>query len=77
MGTDPCTITVFSPDRKERRVRISAAEMVVYAEGVLKTCAETGTGTGGANTFRGSWRVAVTRNPIEMGSWDLGGWGEG
>lgn len=62
-GLDPCTITLSSPDRKDRRVSISLADVVVFTTEVLRTCRETG--TGGADTFRGTWRVAVTRFPLD------------
>ena len=67
-GVDPCTITLSSPDRKDRRVSISVADMVVFATDVLRTCRETG--TGGANTFRGTWRVVITRVPLEAAALD-------
>lgn len=51
---------------------VSVAEVVVYASEVLGACGEgeageagAGTGTGGANTFRGRWRVAVSRFPLD------------
>lgn len=61
-GIEPCTIAISSPDRKDHRVRISLADVVVYATQVLQTCTEED--TGGAYTFQGSWRVVVTRDPI-------------
>lgn len=62
-GIEPCIITLSSPVRQDRRVRISLADVVVYASEVLRTCQETS--TGGANTFQGTWRVVVTRYPLE------------
>ena len=73
-GVEPCTITLLSPERTDRRVSVSVAEVIVYASEVLGACADgeageggqgTGTGTGGANTFRGRWRVAVSRFPLD------------
>lgn len=61
-GIEPCTIAISSPDRKDRRVRLSLADVVLYATQVLETCREMG--TGGANVFQGNWRVVVTRDPI-------------
>lgn len=63
MGIEPCVIMVSSPDRRhDRRVRISLAEMVTFATEVLINCLENE--TGGANVFRGDWRVVVTKYPI-------------
>ena len=60
---DPCVITVSSPDRRhDHTVRISIAELVVFATEVLETCKENE--TGGANVFRGNWRVVVTKYPV-------------
>ena len=65
-GSEPCFIKIFSPDRDDRFQRIvtSKADIVGYATEVLQTCTETG--TGGANTFHGSWRVEVSRERLKM-----------
>ncbi|CAF9941437.1 MAG: hypothetical protein ALECFALPRED_009141 [Alectoria fallacina] len=82
-GAEPCTITLLSPERTDRRVSVSVADVVVYATEVLGACCGeagpgagtgTGTGTGGANTFRGRWRVAVSRFPLDGQG---GGWKDG
>jgi len=61
----PCTITMSSeaPHDRDRMVRISKAAIIVFATEVLETCQETS--TGGANTFQGAWKVAVTKYPLE------------
>ena len=63
-GYDPCVIKVENPDREERRhpVSISMAQMIMYATEVLETCQFPG--TGGSNTFDGSWRLVVTRKRL-------------
>ncbi len=58
-GSNPCTIALSSPDRKDSHVRMSMAAIVMYATEVLQTCRETS--TGGANVFDGNWRVAITK----------------
>lgn len=63
---EPCTVALSSPERRDLRVRISLAEVVVFAMEVLQTCSENG--VGGANTFQGEWRVVVTRNPLASAS---------
>ena len=65
-GSDPCFIKIFSPDRDDRYQRIvtSLADIMLYTTEILQTCTETG--TGGANTFHGSWRVEVSRNKLKM-----------
>lgn len=60
VGTDPCAIMVSSPNRGDRQIILSWATVVVLATEVLQGC-----DTGGAYTFRGTWRVAVTRLPID------------
>lgn len=61
----PCTITLSSaaPEDHFRMVRVSIAEVMMYATEVLQSCRETR--TGGANTFEGSWKVEVTKYPLE------------
>ena len=60
---EPCVIVVASPTRGDRRVKISMMDIIIYTTEVLNTCRETS--TGGAYTFQGTWRVQVTRNPVE------------
>lgn len=62
-GGEPCVVTLSSPDRKDRVVSISKADVVLYATEVLESCE-----TGGASTFERGWRVAVTRFPVFDGA---------
>lgn len=57
----PCTITLSSPLRDDRRrmIGISIADIIQYAIEVLESCQ-----TGGANTFDGAWRVEVSKDPL-------------
>lgn len=64
INQNPCTLSLSSPDRKlEHNVRVAMADMVIYATEILEECTEIG--TGGAYVFRGSWRVVVTRDPVD------------
>ncbi|KAL9026045.1 MAG: hypothetical protein Q9196_005234 [Gyalolechia fulgens] len=64
---DACIITIASPDRKDRNVMLSMADLVAYSGEVLREC-----GTGGANTFEGQWSVIVTKDFVTEG-WRSGG----
>ncbi|KAL6722036.1 hypothetical protein ACLMJK_001141 [Lecanora helva] len=57
---EPCTIEIKSPNREDRKVSISIADIILLATEVLETCKKTS--TGGAYTFEGAWQVAVTRD---------------
>ena len=59
---EPCVITVSSPTRGDRRVKMSVASLVLYATDILQTCRELS--NGGAYTFQGTWQVIVTRGPV-------------
>lgn len=61
----PCTITLSSaaPDDHRRMIRVSIADVMTYATEVLQSCQESR--TGGANTFEGSWKVEVTKYPLD------------
>ncbi|KAL8829068.1 MAG: hypothetical protein Q9191_002230 [Dirinaria sp. TL-2023a] len=61
LDSEPCVITISSPNRADRRIRISMAALVWYASEVLRTCQELS--NGGAYTFQGTWQVIVTRDP--------------
>jgi hypothetical protein len=63
-GHDPCVIMLSSPSRKDRRVKITAAHMLLYATEILQTCQESS--TGGAYTFVGTWQLVVTRDRIKI-----------
>lgn len=63
-GHDPCVIMLSSPSRQDRRVKITMAQMLLYATEVLQTCQESS--TGGAYTFMGSWQLVVTRERIDI-----------
>lgn len=63
-GHDPCVIMLSSPSRKDRRVKITAAHMLLYAMEILQTCQESS--TGGAYTFVGNWQLVVTREKIKI-----------
>lgn len=56
---DPCQITISSPVKADKNVKISYAQTVGLAGEVLKSCE-----TGGANTFEGEWRIVVTKDPV-------------
>ncbi len=49
-------------------IRVSIADVYMYASEVLRTCREGG--TGGANTFQGGWKVEVTKFPVERAVFD-------
>jgi len=66
---DPCVIMLSSPSRKDHRVKISAAHMIMYATEILQTCQESS--TGGAYTFVGTWQLVVTRERIVLGAGNL------
>ena len=61
---DPCVIMVSSPTRGDHRVRLSMADIVLYAIEVLRACEQIS--TGGAYTFQGTWQVVVTRDPVQI-----------
>ncbi len=63
-GHDPCVIMLSSPSREDRRVKITAAHMLLYATEILRTCQESS--TGGAYTFVGTWQLVVTRDRIKI-----------
>ena len=63
-NNEPCIIMVASPTRGDRRVEISMAGLVTQAIEVLRTCTEMS--TCGAYTFRGTWQVVVTREPVKI-----------
>lgn len=64
---EPCFIKIENPIREQRRERVSLsmADILMYATEVLRTCQEPG--TGGSNTFKGAWRVVVTKHPVRFG----------
>ena len=62
-----CTISVSSSSRGDRRVKITTADLIVWATEVLQTCQDPS--TDGAYTFQGTWQVEVTRDPIRDTLW--------
>ncbi|KAI4169979.1 MAG: hypothetical protein LQ343_005289 [Gyalolechia ehrenbergii] len=64
---DTCIVRVASPDRQDRKVMLSFADIVRYSSDVLRECE-----MGGANTFEGKWSVIVTKNYM-TGGWRSGG----
>ncbi|KAL9005079.1 MAG: hypothetical protein Q9188_002126 [Gyalolechia gomerana] len=64
---DACIVRVASPDRQDRNVILSFADIVQYSSDVLRECE-----TGGANTFEGEWSVIVTKDYMKE-DWRSGG----
>ncbi|KAL9022501.1 MAG: hypothetical protein Q9185_000408 [Variospora sp. 1 TL-2023] len=66
----PCLITLTSPARGDTTLAVSFAEIVRRASVVVRECE-----MGGADVFRGEWRVAVSKGPVRMrgreGVWSL------